>query len=238
MELGGRVVMHRNQRGIYFRGDLSVLRGSYTLYSNKFRITGGRIDFSTTTTLRPGLYLSAYTPHRRAGQEERRIFLNLNWPPDEAEPTIALSYDAPGYSETDLWRMLGGQVVAGDAGTASGAAQNIASSYLERILSAQMRDVTIDVESRPLGEGQEGAIPGGRALSVALGRYFSPDLYLQYRQGISYTTEQEVDVEYRISNMVLLRSEIIRNSRRGLAGKSRRQSTDEINFDIKFRFEF
>jgi hypothetical protein len=238
MELGGKVVMHRNQRGLYFRGDLGVLRGSYSLYSNKFHITEGRIDFSTTTTLRPGLYLSAYTPHRRAGQEERRIFLNLNWPPDELEPTIALSYDAPGYSETDLWRMLGGQVVAGDAGTASGAAQNIASSYLERILSAQMRDVTIDVESRPTSEGTAGTSPGGRALSVALGRYFSPDLYLQYRQGLSYTTEREVDVEYRISNMVLLRSEIIRHSGRGLAGKSRRQSTDEINFDIKFRFEY
>ena len=73
--------------------------------------------------------------------------------------------------------------------------------------------------------------------NIAFGRYLSQDVYLKYRQGITYTTERQVDIEYRISNMFLLRSEIIRRSSRGIRGKSR-QVTDEVNFDIKFRFEY
>jgi hypothetical protein len=103
------------------------------------------------------------------------------------------------------------------------------------MLNAQMHDMTIDVETRPLDDN--GGVGSGQALSVALGRYLSPDLYLKYRQGLSYTTEREVEVEYRVSNIVLLRSEILRHSA-GLSGSSRRQTTDEINFDIKFRWEY
>ncbi|MFQ5510437.1 MAG: translocation/assembly module TamB domain-containing protein [Candidatus Krumholzibacteriia bacterium] len=243
MELGGELIMRRDERGFYFRGDLSVLRGAYTLYNNTFQITDGRIDFSKATTLRPDIRLNAYTPHRRAGQEERRIFLNLVWEWDKREPVIALSYDAPGYSQSDLWKMLGGQVVAGDAGLmpgsafdAGGAAQNLASNYLERILNAQMQDMTVDVETRTRHRGTLGG-NGEREMSIAFGRYLSEDVYLKYRQGITYTTEREVDIEYRISNMFLLRSEIIRHSSRGITGKSR-QTADEINFDIKFRLEY
>jgi hypothetical protein len=238
------VILHRDGQGLYFRGDLSVLRGSYSLYNNKFRITDGRIDFSTATTLRPDIQLNAYTPHRVSGEQERRIFLDLRWPSDKTEPTISLSYDAPGYSETDLWKMLGGQVVTGDPNlsggafeTATGTAQNLASNYLERILNAQMRDVTVEVESRPLS-GAESARNGERELTIAVGRYLSEDLYLKYQQGLTVTSARQVDVEYRISNMFLLRSEIIKHQGpRGIPGQSRRTS-DEINFDLQFRYEY
>jgi hypothetical protein len=243
MELGGKLIMRRDEQGFYFRGDLGVMRGSYALYNNKFHITDGRIDFSKATTLRPDIRINAYTPHRRAGQDEHRIFLSLTWEWDKREPSIVLSYDTAGYSQSDLWKMLGGQVVVGDAGLtpgsgfdAGGAAQNIASNYLERILNTQMQDLTIDVESRTRTGGSVGH-NGEREMSIAVGRYLSEDVYLKYRQGITYTTEREVDIEYRISNMFLLRSEIIRRSSRGIPGKSR-QAADEINFDIKFRFEY
>jgi hypothetical protein len=244
MELGGKLIMRRDEQGFYFRGDLGVLRGAYTLYNNKFHITDGRIDFSKATTVRPDIRVNAYTPHRRPGpgHDERRIFLNLVWGWDKKEPQITLSYDAPGYSETDLWKMLGGQVVAGSSGLGSGssfdaggAAQSIASSYLERMLNTRMQDMTIDVESRTRSGGAGGN--GEREMSIAFGRYLSENVYLKYRQGVTYTTQREVDIEYRISNMFLLRSEIIRSSSRGIRGQSR-QAADEINFDIKFRFEY
>ena len=46
-----------------------------------------------------------------------------------------------------------------------------------------------------------------------------------------------MEVEYRVSNLVLLRSEFLQHSS-GLTGSSRRQTTDEVNFDIKFRWEY
>jgi hypothetical protein len=242
MELGGEVVLKRDERGLYLRGQLQVLKGSYKIYNNKFQLTDGTFDFSKTNTLRPEMFLYAYTPYRREGDREHRIYLNLSWPSDQREPSAKLSYDEPGYSETDIWKMLGGTYVSpasGQSGNnwdAAGAAQGIATNYLERMLNAQMTDVTIDVESRAPG-GRTTAANGEREMSIAIGKYLSEDLYLRYRQGFSLQSDQEVDIEYRISNMVIIRSEIIRHSSKLFLGQ-RRQVTDEINLDIKLRFEY
>jgi autotransporter translocation and assembly factor TamB len=242
VEMGGDVILKRDRQGVYLRGDLMVLRGSYTLYNNKFRITDGRFDFATATTLRPGIYLEAFTPHRRSGDIEHKIFLSLSWPADEEKPEITLSYSEPGYSEADIWAMLGGQVVAGSAFGEEGAwnagetAASLASNYLERILNAQMSDMTVAVESSPAGEGGRSGDEES-TMTIAVGRYLSEDLYLNYRQGLRVTSARQIDIEYRLSNVLLLRSEIIQHSQRGLQGKSR-QTTDEINFDIKLRWEY
>lgn len=241
VEMGGDVTLKRDREGFYLRGDLRVLRGSYTLYNNKFRITDGRFDFATAT-LRPGIYLDAFTPHRRSGDTEYKIFLSFSWPADEEQPEITLSYSEPGYSEADIWAMLGGQVVAGSgfgdqgAWNAGETAASLASNYLERILNAQMSDVTVAVESSPAGDGSRTG-DDESTMTIAIGSYLSEDLYLNYRQGLRTTSAREVDIEYRLSNILLLRSEIIQHSQRGILGKSR-QTTDEINFDIKLRWEY
>ncbi|MBP2680397.1 MAG: hypothetical protein H6Q78_260 [Candidatus Krumholzibacteriota bacterium] len=243
LEMGGDLFLKRDQKGLYLRGDLNVLRGSYTLYNNRFRITSGRFDFATATTLRPGVYLDAYTPYRRAGDVEHKIFLALSWPPDEEAPKITLSYSEAGYSESDIWAMLGGQVVTGSGALAedgswraSGTAASLASNYLEQILNAQMSDMTISVETAPAGEsGRTG--DRENEMSIAVGRYMSEDLYLNYRQGLRVSSAREIDIEYRLSNMLLLRSEIIQYSQKGLQGTNQ-QATEEINFDLKFRWEY
>jgi hypothetical protein len=242
MELGGEVVLKRDEHGLYLRGQMQVLKGSYKIYNNKFHLTDGTFDFSKTNSLRPEMYLNAYTPYRREGDREHRIYLNLSWPSDKQEPEASLSFDEPGYSETDIWKMLGGTYVSptasegGDSWDAAGAAQGIATNYLERMLNAQMTDVTIDVESRAPG-GRSFSSTGEREMSIAIGKYLSDDLYLRYRQGISIRSDQEVDIEYRISNMVIIRSEIIRHSDKMFLGQ-RKQATDEINLDIKLRWEY
>ncbi len=242
MELGGDVILKRDEQGLYLRGELEVLRGSYILYNNKFRITDGRFDFSKTNTLRPEMFLNAYTPYRREGDREHRIYLSLAWPSDKREPQATLSYDEPGYSETDIWKMLGGTYVSptaqsgSDTWDAAGTAQNIASNYLERMLNAQMANLTIEVETRAPQRGSFSA-DGDREMSIAIGKYLSEDLYLKYRQGLSISSAREVDIEYRISNLVIIRSEIIRHSEKLFLGQ-KRQASDEINLDVKFRFEY
>jgi hypothetical protein len=242
MELGGEVVLKRDEQGLYLRGQLQVLKGSYKIYNNKFQLTDGTFDFSKTNTLRPEMFLNAYTPYRREGDREHRIYLSLSWPSDRLEPQVTLSYDEPGYSETDIWKMLGGTYVSPASGEgsdnwdAAGAAQGIATNYLERMINAQMTDVTIDIESRAPGGGSF-SNGGEREMSIAIGKYLSEDLYLRYRQGISLRSDQQVDIEYRISNMVIIQSEIIRHSGKLFLGQ-RRQATDEINLDIKLRYEY
>lgn len=239
MELGGDVILKRDKSGVYLRGELNVLRGSYALYNNKFTITDGLFNFSAATAMRPEIDLNAYSLYRM-GDEEHRIFLNLSWPQDKKEPKVTLSSDSPGYSETDIWKMMGGTYVASGRSEsgwdAAGTAQNIAGNYLEGVLNAQMHDLTIDLESRTL-DGSGGTQRPEREMTIAIGKYLSEDLYLKYRQGLSISSEREVDIEYRIGTMLILRSEIIRHSGRQLLGKSS-QAADEINFDIKLRFEY
>lgn len=99
-----------------------------------------------------------------------------------------------------------------------------------------MSDMTISVESAPAGES---GTTGDREneMSIAVGRYMSEDLYLNYRQGLRVSSAREIDIEYRLSNMLLLRSEIIQYSQKGLQGTNQ-QATEEINFDLKFRWEY
>ena len=221
------LVFLRDERGMYFRGELLVLRGSYKLYGNKFTITNGTMDFSASETLRPSMHIEAYTPYRGGNTDAGNIYLVLSWPYDRVEPQISLSYDEPGYSESDIWAMLGGNIVSG----------GVATNALERAINAQMAGgFTVDVEQRK----REDATPGGpseQETLIGVGRYFWEDIYLQYRRGLSIEGAQELDVEYRLSNRFLLRSQFIYNSRRNRAGIAG-QNTDEFNLDLKYRFEY
>jgi translocation and assembly module TamB len=224
MELGGQVIVKRDEAGLYLRGDLSVLRGQYTVYGNKFRIVDGALDFSTAS-LRPLIHINAYTPHRTEGGFERRIYLNLDWPRDKKEPEVSLSYDEPGYYESDIWRMLGGGVASG-----------LAANTLERVVNEQMSGMTVEVEQRQAARRSQQGTPE-QEMMIGVGKYLLEDLYLRYRRGLSLSRSQEVEVEYRLSNWFIIRSEMIRHAQRNYVG-SNRQTLDEFNLDFRLRWEF
>jgi hypothetical protein len=220
------LVFVRDELGMYFRGELTILRGSYKLYGNKFTITSGTMDFSASETLRPSMHIEAYTRHRSSDGDDNNIYLVLQWPYNKAEPQISLSYDEPGYSESDIWAMLGGNIFAG----------GVATNALERAINAQMAGgFTVDVEQRSY---EDATTPvADRETLIGVGKYLWEDIYLQYRRGLSVGGEQEVNVEYRLSNRLLLRSQMIYNSRRNRSGIVG-QNTDEYNLDLKYRFEY
>ena len=223
---GDGLVFVRDERGMYFRGELVLLRGSYKLYGNKFTITGGTMDFSASETLRPSMRIEAYTLHRGSEGGDDYIYLVLSWPYDKLEPQIALSYDVPGYSESDIWRMLGGNIFGG----------GVATNTIERAINEQMAGgFTVDVEQRRAA-ADNSTDPEQETL-IGVGRYLWEDIYLQYRRGLSVGGEQELNVEYRLSNKLLLRSQFIYNSRRNQAGIAG-QNTDEYNLDLKYRWEY
>jgi hypothetical protein len=228
VEMAGDVILKKDERGMYFRGDLAVLRGSYRAYGYKFTITGGTMDFSAAETMRPAMYIEAYTPIRTGDAPERNIYLTFSWPYDKREPEISLAYDEPGYSEADIWNMLRSE----PGMFASGMATNT----LERLLNAQMTGFNVDVEQRSIeDQTQQGQLE--QETLIGVGRYLWEDIYFQYKRGLSVGAEQEVNVEYRLSNKFLIRSQYIYNSRRNRAGIAG-QNTDEFNLDLKYRFEY
>lgn len=238
VELEGDVTLHHDNRGTYLRGQLRLVRGWYNVYNNKFRVKSGTFEFVHAGSFRPIVDIEAET----RDPEGRNIYLTLAWHQDDVEPRLTLSHEDPGYSETDIWKMLGGGVVDSPNGEnaswdALSTAQNLAANYLENMLNSQMEGVTIELESVSRSNGSStGALEDSETM-IAIGKYLSEGLYVKYKQGLSISTAREIEVEYRISNLFLIRSQIIKYSEKVLEGTSQ-GSTDEINIDIKLRWEF
>jgi hypothetical protein len=236
VELQGNVTLYNDEKGMYLRGDLNLVRGWYNVYNNKFTITSGKLQFVTAGGFRPVVDVEAET----RDPEGRKIYLTLQWHQDDLEPKLALRHEDAGYSETDIWKMLGGGVVAGEGADASwdarGTAQNLAANYVERMLNSQMEGVTIELEAGRSADQTSGA-DDFRSTKIAVGKYLSEGLYVKYKQGLSISSAREIEVEYRISDLLVLRSEVIRYFEKAIQGNSPR-SSDEINVDLKLRWEF
>jgi hypothetical protein len=115
-------------------------------------------------------------------------------------------------------------------------ATGFATNALERALNEQMSGLTVEIERRSTEQAGTVGDPD-RETVVGVGTYLWEDFYLRYRQGLALSAEQQVQVEYQLNRLFLLRSEFIRNSRRGYIARNG-QYTDEFNFDVKFRFEY
>jgi autotransporter translocation and assembly factor TamB len=230
VELEGDLILNRDEQGLYFRGDMNILRGSYKVFGNKFQITDGSFNFSASETLRPSMVINAYTLHRDPNQDaDRSIFLALTWPYDQKEPRIRLTYEEPGYSESDIWAMLGGSAV-GPAGLATNA--------LERAINAQMAGgLNVNVGQRTVEYDPASGRKNEAVTTVGVSKYLWEDIFLEYQRDLSTTSQQEVNVEYRLGRRFRIRSQLIYNSQR-LSGVTSNRSTDEYNLDLKYRFEF
>ncbi len=236
IEMRGDITLHHDTRGTYLRGKLDLVRGYYNVYGNKFKVQSGQLEFVHAGGFRPLVDIEAET----LDPEGRKIFLSLLWMEDDVEPKLTLVHEDPGYSETDIWKMLGGGVVDSPGGQESwdaiGTAQNLAANYIERALNSQMQGITIELETEA---SQDRTANGAeqKQTMVAVGKYLSEGLYVKYRQGLAISTVRQIEVEYRISRLFLIRTQLIKHSDSTMQGESSR-STDEYNVDLKLRWEF
>ena len=236
VELQGNVTLYHDAKGTYLRGEINIVRGWYIVYNNKFTITSGKLQFVTAGSFRPVVDIEAETQDA----EGRKIYLTLQWHQDDLQPRLSLRHQDPGYSETDIWKMLGGGIVTAEGSQASwdarGTAQSLAANYLERVLNSQMAGVTIELETGHSTNPVPGTVDY-KDTKIAIGKYLSEGLYVKYKQGLSISSARQIEVEYRISNLFILRSQLIRYSETAIPGNSPR-SSDEINVNLKLRWEF
>lgn len=236
VEMRGEVTLHHDQRGTYLRGTLDLVRGFYNIYGNKFKVRSGKLEFVHAGGFRPIVDIEAET----LDPEGRRIFLSLLWMQDDIEPKVTLVHEDPGYSETDIWKMLGGGIIGSPGGQDGwdgvGTAQNLAANYIESVINSQMQGITIELETEGLQDGTTNGTEQKQTM-VAVGKYLSEGLYVKYKQGLAISTIREIEVEYRISRLFLIRTQLIKYSDTAMQGESSR-STDEYNVDLKLRWEF
>ena len=117
-----------------------------------------------------------------------------------------------GYSETDIWKMLGGGVVAAGGGRTSWDAPRHRPESRRQLPRAGAQLPDGRDHDRARGRPRNGTTLAGtgdyRDTKIAIGKYLSQGLYVKYKQGLSIIVGAQIEVEYRISNLFLIRSEV------------------------------
>jgi|GEM_PF-5594801 len=230
IELAGSLTARKDISGLVLLGSLRILRGKYYVFDNEFRISSGTLEFKDVWTIDPVMNIEAET--RASG---RRIFLALTG--KLSEPNIRLSSEDPNLSQTEIVRLLTvGKYVAtepgegGEGGFVPGVTGSVGNYFLRQVERRLARDLRW-VDSIELGSGMEGT--GSLSeLRWGVGKYITPEIYLRYSQGLTKTSERDVSVEYRLSELFFLRGEVV--SRDRLVGRER----DEYNLDLKLKYEY
>jgi len=230
IELAGSLTARKDVSGLILLGSLRILRGKYYVFDNEFRISAGTLEFKDVGQINPEMNIQAET--RASG---RRVFLALTG--KLSEPNIALSSEDPNLSQTDVLRLLTvGKYAAaepgqtGDGGLMPGVTGSVGNYFLRQVERRLARELKW-VDSIELGSGMERA--GSLSeLRWGLGKYITPELYLRYSQGLTRTSERDVSVEYRLSDLLFLRGGVV--SRDRFTGRER----DEYNLDLRLKYEY
>jgi hypothetical protein len=230
IELAGSLTARKDISGLVLLGSLRILRGKYYVFGNEFRISSGTLEFKNVDAIDPEMNIEAET--RASG---RRVFLALTG--KLSEPNIRLSSEDANLSQTEIVRLLTvGRYVRTEHGegaeggimpSVTGSVGNYFLKQVERTLARDLRWV----DSIEFGSGEEGS-GSFSELRLGLGKYITPELYLRYSQGLTKTSERDVAVEYRLSELLFLRGEVVRRDR--LRGAER----DEYNLDLKLKYEY
>ncbi|UCF77674.1 MAG: translocation/assembly module TamB domain-containing protein [Candidatus Eiseniibacteriota bacterium] len=230
IELAGSLTARQDMSGLILLGSLRILRGKYYVFDNEFRITSGTLEFKDVGAIDPEMSIEAET--RTSG---RRVFLTLSG--RLSEPNIRFSSEDPNLSHTEIVRLLTvGKYVAVEqgegveGGLVPGVTGSVGNYFLRQIERRLAREVRW-VDSIEFGSGLEGtgSLSGVR---WGVGKYITPELYLRYSQGLTRTSERDVSVEYRLSELLFLRGEVV--SRDRFTGSER----DKYNLDLKLKYEY
>jgi hypothetical protein len=237
LELAGDILMIKDFDGIKPRGALDVTRGKYFLVNTEFTVTSGTITFGEAVGFDPDLDIQAETVIGlgETGEEET-VYVYLTG--TALDPRIRVS-STSGYSETDIYKMLLAGVLWGQGPSEPGdpSISALATNTLFNAIDARLRYL---FGSRPpvqIGLTREEVdqdYTGEQETRFSVGRNLSRSFFLRYEQGFSAITRREVNLDYRVNRYLLLRSQIINNPDRGV----REESSSEINFDLRLRYEF
>ena len=229
LELSGELELTSTPAGQEVSGELETLRGYYTVFGNKFTLIRGNLDFSSAGEINPKIEIEAETRQR---EDRIQILISNTF----AEPQVTLVSEQ-GYGQEDVMRILMGLPASGEGEQGVSLAESVvrgrveAELYnrLEKMVSGELQGlVDFSVENRNLaGDGEV-------ETRWQIGRYLPGGLYASYNQGISFDSDIEVGLEYRLYNRLFLRSEVVNQGGRfGEEGL-----INEYNFDLRLRYEY
>ncbi len=234
LDLGGDLNLVRDEAGLYLRGTLDVNAGQLIVFSNKFKVIRGRLDFSRDLGFDPRVDLDAETLYRLRSQYSSNSVLEhigVHVAGTLREPEIAFTSER-GYSREAIQRMLLGlepyATPEGDSERLRNTGISAGFNVIEREIARELAlfdTFEIDQIQRQRDTGGTGLDP-----LIGVGKYIGSDLYLKYAQGIRQD-DRDVIVEYQINQHLLLQSEVRRRI-------DENQGQPTYNLDFKYRFEY
>jgi autotransporter translocation and assembly factor TamB len=221
-------------------GDLEILRGSYPFFQKTFRVIEGTLSWDDPTTRLPNMDISAETTEvgyiirvNLTGRPGNlRVLFSAERDGVDAELTqgeiiTLLTVGATGLGALGVTTGVEGTTGTGSQSGREEALQTVGSLFLnqvERELARQIGIVDAVELKTESGEGDFEPI-------VGVTKYITPEINIQYEQGLSNTHRQNLEVEYRLGRILFLRGSVIRLP-------DNVSQDQEYNLDLKIRKEY
>ncbi len=219
VEWKGDLVYERSVSTSTLFGDMDVLRGTYGLFGQTFRIKRGTVSFFDPARIDPYLDIEAETR-----TPEARIRATITGRASDRQ--VVLEADGEDIDQAALWKML---VPTETADVSSLVAMTPLIRDIERRISNEIPGVSVSIEMNDPDGGPSGG------LGARVGTYVSPEMFVSAYQGLASTADQDVAVEYQLSDLWFLSGEVVR---RGVTDGGADDVQEEYNIDLNLRFEF
>lgn len=218
-ELKGDLYLERHVGILTILGSLDVIRGTYNLLGQKFRVQRGSMLFNNLAVVNPDLDFTVTTrlrgqPSEISGPQVMDVELHITG--TLLEPEINVGSESV-LSREDLLKFLitRSQVNPFATGPQTSTSQNLIQGILPTLT---------------------GMVPGFEELElspaerrISLAKYVSRSLYVRYSQRLTVDPGRTIGVEYYLNNNVSF------NVTRGVQGT---QNNEGISFDLNLNFEY
>jgi len=237
-ELGGEnLIVRQTLERQEILGEMDIHRGTYelsTIFQKTFRVTQGTLTWDNPETKLPTMDITAET-------REGAYLITVNLTGRVGEPHIEFSAQKDGLdaglTQDDILQLLAVGAVGLSPEALSGSQQIGAEDVLGKTVG---RLFTEDLERRLAAKismvdefqiGTENQDTGEFGLTLGARKYFTPQLSVEYVQGLSSSFRQDLAVEYRLRRALYLRGSMVNREDKG-------NTIQEYNLDLKLRHEY
>jgi hypothetical protein len=262
IEFSADLTVEQTPESLLVFGDMRALRGTYWFLSNRFEVERADLTFDNVNGVDPMLDVSATTrmdarPDElvgalTVGRSESRPTTHIVTATIEgrsSKPTITLSDDQGAWDQPRILRELTLGRLGGVAGIGD-PLDNYVTRALNRTLSAEMSRLFQGYVNEWALERQRGGLFTGEGDVVAtVGVPVGRNVSLRYRRrlgaegsgdAVRGSTEdlfdQNLEAEYRLSRFIYMTTEWV--SRRGISGSTTSSEKQDINVNLKARWEY
>ncbi|MDI6808003.1 MAG: translocation/assembly module TamB domain-containing protein [Candidatus Eisenbacteria bacterium] len=241
LELSGALKARNGTRGLVLLGSMKIVRGEYLLIDSEFKITSGTLEFTDVEKIDPVMDITAVS--KVAGED---IALHVTGKASKPVPEFS---SAKGRSQSEIIELLAVRKYWLGEGANSTPAENVdtlktvdetnrfflaypVGNYLLKKLERQITGKVEWVDVLEFSSSGARGFPSAGGMQVGVGKYLTPELYMKYSQGLAVLSQQDVLLEYRVSNLVFLNGRVAK--KRVLKGSEEY----EYNLDLRFKVEY